>query len=178
MAGNSDLSGSGWVNDPNWGSQNQNPRLAYLGYQHVPVTKSDADAVESDALFSLVIQPRTLGANSALRISSIWSVPNGAATKRIRGRFGGTVLWNLDLSTHLVFAMEMVIANRNSMSSQIARANNTTTFGAIGSVGAQTFTLDFATAQTLTLTAQWPVAGAGSNVITLEDVIVEHLYAP
>ena len=143
---------------------------------HTAQSKSDADAAESAALYTLDLPANTLGPNSTLRITTLWTVPNSAATKRLRGRFGGNVLWNLDLTTHLTFQMIYLIRNRNSRASQIAQANSTTVYGPIGSVGVQAFTLDFSTAQQLTVTAQWPVAGAGANNITLESTIVEHLY--
>lgn len=147
-----------------------------LGKQHVAQTKSDADAAESAALFTLDIPANTLGANSSLRIRALFSCPSSGATKRLRGRFGGTVLWNLDLTTHVSYQLEFVLSNRNSLAAQIAQANNLSWAVALASSVVQTFTVDFATAQQFTITAQWPVAGAGSNNITLESVIVEHLY--
>lgn len=178
MAGNSELTGSGWVNDPTWGANQQNPRVSLLGYQHTPVSKSDADATESAALFSLLIPAYTLGANSTLRITYMTTVPTGAAAKRMRLRFGGVVLFNNDLTTHVSYQGHLMIRNRNSMAAQIVNPNNLTPFGAFASSAVQTFTVDFTTDQTLSFTAQWPVAGAGSNVITLETITVEHLYAP
>lgn len=147
-----------------------------LAQQTTPFSKNDENALESNALFSLVIPKNSLGPNSALEISLLWSVPNSAAAKRLRGRFGGVVLWNFDLTTNLALPWRFVLANRNSMSAQIATPNNSTCFGPVSSVGAQTFAIDFATDQTLTITAQWPVAGSGSNNITLEYARVEHFY--
>lgn len=151
--------------------------LSYLlGKQHTAQSKSDLDALESAALFTLDIPANTLGPNSILRVRSLWTVPTSATTKRIRGRFGGTVLWNMDLSTHVSYPHEFILANRNSLASQIATGNNLSWAVALASTPVQTFTVDFATAQQFTITAQWPVAGAGSNNITLESVMVEHLY--
>ena len=151
--------------------------LSYvLGMQHTAQSKSDLDSVESAALYTLDIPANTLGPNSVLRVRSLWTVPTGAAAKRLRGRFGGVVLWNLDLTTHVSYPLEFVLSNRNSLASQIAQANNLSWAAALASSAVQTFTVDFATAQQFTITAQWPVAGAGSNNITLESVMVEHLY--
>lgn len=151
--------------------------LSYLlGKQHTAQSKSDLDALESAALFTLDIPANTLGPSSILRIRSLWTVPTSAAAKRLRGRFGGTVLWNMDLSTHVSYPHEFILANRNSLASQIATGNNLSWAVALASTPVQTFTVDFATAQQFTITAQWPVAGAGSNNITLESVMVEHLY--
>lgn len=151
--------------------------LSYLlGKQHTAQSKSDLDALESAALFTLDIPANTLGPNSILRVRSLWTTPSSGATKRLRGRFGGTVLWNLDLTTHVSYPLEFILCNRNSLASQIAQANNLSWAAALASSAVQTFTVNFATAQQLTITAQWPVAGAGSNNITLESVMVEHLY--
>lgn len=151
--------------------------LSYLlGMQHTAQSKSDGDAIESAALYTLDIPANTLGPNSVLRVRSLWTVPTGGAAKRLRGRFGGTVLWNLDLTTHVSYPLEFILVNRNSLASQIAQANNLSWAVALASSAVQTFTVDFATAQQFTITAQWPVAGAGSNNITLESVMVEHLY--
>lgn len=149
-----------------------------LGQQNLPQSKSDANASESASLFTLDIPANTLGPNSSLEIMTLWSVPNSAATKRLRGRFGGVVLWNLDLTTHLTLQLPFFIRNRNSLSSQVFQANSTTVFGPIGSVGVQTSTIDFGSAQQFTVTAQWPVAGAGANNIVLESAIVKHNYGP
>lgn len=151
--------------------------LSYLiGKQHTAQSKSDLDALESAALFTLDIPANTLGPNSSLRVRTLWTTPTSAATKRLRGRFGGTVLWNLDLTTHVSYPLEFILSNRNSLASQVAQANNLSWAVALASSAVQTFTVDFATAQQFTITAQWPVAGAGSNNITLESVMVEHLY--
>lgn len=158
------------------GGGNSYPLSYLLGKQNTAQSKSDLDALESAALFTLDIPANTLGPNSILRIRSLWTVPSSGATKRIKGRFGGTVLWNLDLTTHVSYPLEFILANRNSLASQIAPGNNLSWAAALSSTPVQTFTVDFATAQQFTVTAQWPVAGAGSNNITLESVMVEHLY--
>lgn len=114
-----------------------------------------------------------LPAGYGLEIEGIASCSNSAATKRMRARFGGTVLFNLDLTTHLVFPFKFRLRNRATVAGQIGNPNSTTIFGPIGSVGAQTFTVDFAAAQTLTLTGQFPVAGSGANTFAFEEVSVK-----
>ena len=148
-----------------------------IAQQNTPFSKSDANTDEV-SLFTLDIPGNTLTPLSALRIRTLWTVPSSAAAKRLRGRFGGTVLWNLDLTTHLSYPLEFVLCNRNSMAAQVATANNLSWAVPLASNAVQTFTVDFGTTQQLTITAQWPVAGAGSNNMTLESVIVEHLKLP
>lgn len=159
-----------------WASQSNIGTVAVLGQQHLPVSKSDLDANESAALYTLTIPGGTLGPNSALVITTLWTVPTSAATKRLRHRFGGNVLLNVDLTTSVAFQYQYVIRNRNSLSSQIAQPNNTLAYSPFGSSAVQTFAVDFSASQDFTITAQWPVAGAGANNITLESAIVEHLF--
>lgn len=147
----------------------------YLGRSAVvsSITDSPAQSTTESTLQTLVIPANTLGANDGIEISILYSCTNTAATKRIRGRFGGSVLWNLDLTTHLTFRQNFVIYNRNSQSAQVAQAASTTIFSPIGSVGVQTFTLDFAAEQTLTLTGQFPVAGTSLNTLAIEQYSVK-----
>lgn len=153
--------------------------LSILAQTHTPVNYSDATATESSALFSYTIPANTLGPNSTViaRVKYSFTDPATAATKRLRGRFGGTVLWNLDITTSVALIQQFEFSNRNSLASQIASPNSTTSIGTFGSTNFQeSFTVDFATDQTFTITAQWPVAGAGTAFITLESVILYHAY--
>ena len=133
------------------------------------ITDTVGQSTTESTLATLVIPANTLGPNDGLELDMIWSCTNSAAAKRTRIRFGGTVLSNLDLTTHLSFRHNYKMRNRGSRASQVAQCNSTTTFGPVGSVGAQTFTIDFSVDQTLTITAQFPVAGTGTNTLTLEE---------
>lgn len=168
------LGGSGWNTfEPAPGARLP---VEVLGMQHTQRTKDDLDALESDSMFTLNILANRLGPNSALRILTLWTVTNGASTKLVRGRFGGTVLWQLDLTTVNALQFEFILRNRNSRSAQVGNPQNVASFSTYGSNNPQTFSIDFATAQQLTITGQHPVAGVGSNIITLDSVMVEHLY--
>lgn len=134
------------------------------------ITDSAGQATTESTLVSVTIPGGTLGANDGLWIEPLWSCTNSAATKRTRLRFGGNVLTNLDLTTHLVFPQRWYLRNRNSVSSQVGAPNSTTVFGPIGSVGAQTFTIDFSVDQTLTVTGQFPVTGSGTNTLACEGI--------
>lgn len=156
-----------------WASQSNLGSVSVLGHQTIAASWSDATAVESGALYSLTIPAGTLNANAALKMRMLWTVPNSAAAKRLRGRFGGNVLWNFDLTTNLSLTHEFMLVNRKSVASQICQPNTNVSLGVVSSVGNQVFTIDFAAEQTFTVTAQWPVAGAGANNITLEYCFVE-----
>lgn len=154
--------------------------VSILAQTHLPKNWDDSTAAESSpAMFSYTIPGNTLGPNSTLIARVKWSFtdPATAATKRLRGRFGGTVLWNLDITTSVAFIQQYELSNRGSLASQIGSPNSTTSIGTFGSTNYQeSFTVDFATDQTFTITSQWPVAGAGTANITLESVILYHAY--
>lgn len=148
-----------------------------LGQRHTDTSWSDATTGESDpALYSLPIPKYSLGPNSTMEVDALLTVPSSGTTKTIRVRFGGVVLLNLGLTSHVSFRFNLRISNRNSLSAQIVTPNNATSFSNFASSAVQTATVDFATDQTLTITGQWGTSGAGSNNITLNSVIVKHWY--
>jgi len=170
----SDLSNARWVSD---GTQwiLLTPCSLLKTATASSIVDSVGQATTESTLATLNIPAGALGANDGLQLDLIWSCTNTAAAKRIRARFGGTVLFNVDLTTHLVFRQSVKLRNRNSQASQISQGNSTTNFGPIGSVGAQTFTVDFAAAQALTITGQFPVTGASANTLTLEEATITAL---
>lgn len=136
------------------------------------IVDSVGQGTTESTLYTLNLPANALGEDDGLLLDLVWSCSNSAAAKRIRARFGGSVLFNLDLTTHLVYRQSIKLRNRNSRAAQVAQGNSTTIFGPIGSVDVQTFTVDFSAAQTLTLTGQFPVAGTGTNDLTLEEVTI------
>ena len=140
----------------------------------VAVSKSDADTTET-TLASVSIPAGAMSETGVIRIATLWSVPSSAATKRLRARFGGSVLFNIDLTTSLSFTYEFILRGRGSISSQVSQPSNAASWSTFGSSGVATTSIDFSTTQILTITGQWPVAAAGANNITLEgyEVVVE-----
>lgn len=136
------------------------------------IVDSVGQGTTESTLYTLNLPANALGEDDGLLLDLVWSCSNSAAAKRIRSRFGGSVLFNLDLTTHLVYRQSIKLRNRNSRAAQVAQGNSTTIFGPIGSVDVQTFTVDFTAAQALTITGQFPVAGTGTNDLTLEEVTI------
>jgi len=136
------------------------------------IVDSPAQGTTETTLYTLNIPANAIGADDGLMLDIIWSCTNTVASKRIRSRFGGTVLFNFDLTTHLVFRQSVKLRNRNSLGAQVSQGNSTTNFGPIGSVGPQTFTVDFSVAQALTITGQFPVAGTSLNTLGIEEVTI------
>lgn len=136
------------------------------------ITDTVPQGTTETTLYTLNLPAGALGEDDGLMLDIIWSCSNSAAAKRIRSRFGGSVLFNVDLNTHLVYRQSIKLRNRNSRASQVSQGNSVTNFGPIGSVDVQAFTVDFAAAQALTITGQFPVAGTGANDLTLEEVTI------
>lgn len=166
-----DLGNMRWVSDGTQWILLKPSQIAGDATQQSIVDSVGQGTTES-TLFTLNLPANALGEDDGLLIDIIWSCSNSPEAKRIRSRFGGSVLFNVDLTTHLVFRQQMKLRNRNSRSAQVAQGNSTTIFGPIGSVDVQTFTVDFSAAQALTLTGQFPVAGTGTNDLTLEEVTI------
>lgn len=147
-----------------------------LGQQHTPVRKTDADT-NAAALFSLVIPGGTMGPNDALRINTLWTVPNSATQKKLKVTLGGTEFMNSWQTTIVSLERPVLIRNRNAVNSQVAfNAGQSTGFG--NNTGNNAFgAVDMSVDQTLAVVGEWGTAGAGSNVITLESVLVELLIA-
>lgn len=167
----SDLGNMRWVSD---GTQwiLLKPCHIYGDATQQSIVDSVGQATTESTLFTLNLPANALGEDDGLLLDLLWSCTNTAAAKRIRARFGGTVLFNVDLTTHLVFRQSVKLRNRNSHAAQVSQGNSTTNFGPIGSVGAQTFTVDFTAAQALTITGQFPVTGSSANTLTLEEVTI------
>lgn len=141
----------------------------------VSIVDTAGQGTAETTLASVTIPAATLGPNDGLLMEILWSCTNSAAAKRIRGRFGGTVLWNLDLTTHLTYRQNVILLNRGTVASQVIQANNVTIFSPIGSGGVQTATVDFSVAQVLTITGQFPVAGSGANTLAVEAAVIRKL---
>jgi len=136
------------------------------------ITDTAGQATTESTLKSLVIPAYLVNTSNGIEVEVLYSCTNSAAIKTIRGRFGGNVLWNLNLSTHLTEPFRFRLRNRGSYSSQIATPNSPTIYGQIGSVGVQTFTVDFTADQALTLTGQFGATGTGTNSVAIEEVTI------
>jgi len=139
------------------------------------ITDSAGQGTTETNFASLTIPALAVGDADGIELDLIWSCTNTSAAKRIRARFGGSVLFNLDLTTHLTYRQNFKLLNRGSVASQIAQANSSTIFGPIGSVGSQAFTVDFSVAHVLTITGQFPVAGTSANTLALEQCNVRFI---
>jgi len=143
-----------------------------LGQQHAAASRSDATDTEG-ALYTLSLPP--LGPNDSLQILTKWTVPSSATAKNLRIRLGGisgTQFAALSLTTSASEHHICYIHNRGATNSQIGQVASLLGAYANSSSALVTGTVDTSVSQDLVVSAQWGTAGAGSNNITLESVLV------
>lgn len=146
-----------------------------LGYSTGPQQKTDADTLESGALFTLDIPAMTLGPNSVLLVVTHWTLPP-TATFNLRARFGGAVLDNVGITGNQSWIRWFEITNRNSRSLQDLTPLSSSSVGTFSATAFGTSAVDFATAQQLTITAQAAATVTGSLIAKLVKARVMHMY--
>lgn len=130
------------------------------------------------ALATVTIPAGAMGANGAIRVTSVWATPGGSAnSKTVRTRFGGaagTQVMAIGVTTSLsISEAGRIVQNRNSVSSQVCR--NSGSPGSGGSSAAPT-TAAVNTAAAVDLVFSGQLANIGET-ITLESYLVEIYYA-
>lgn len=146
-----------------------------LGYSTGFQTKTDADALESAALFTLDIPANTLGPNSVLLIVTHWTLST-AATWNLRLRFGGAVLDNVNITGNASLVRWFEMTNVNSRSLQETTPISSSSVGTFSAAALGVAGVDFGSATQLTITSQAVAAGSGSLSSTLKKVRVQHFY--
>jgi hypothetical protein len=130
----------------------------------------------SEAVLATVNVPAgAMGANGALRVTSVWSFTNSANSKNIRVRLGGltgTTFQGPTITGAAGVRMQCGIFNRNSQSVQVGYVNNNAGFGTTAAA-IVTGAIDTSLAQDLVLTQQ---IGTVGETITLESYAVEIFY--
>lgn len=143
--------------------------------QYAATPKTDADALAS-VLYTRTFQPGELIAGDALIVEGLLTVPNSAATKRCKLVIGGVDYMTIDLTTSNTFHWRVKMRMR-SLTAQFGWAVGSAN-GAYGSTSAATnvfSSIDFSQPVVVQFTAQWPVAGSGTNNIVLEGIDLDRL---
>lgn len=127
-------------------------------------------------LATIAVPANAMGANGAIRITTLWSCTGSANVKTVFSRWGGGTLTNTALTNLQSLVIQRTLFNRNVTNAQIAWvANNGNSFTSVNAVPA-TYTRDTTASQSITLTAAWAGATA-AETITLEAYLVELLYS-
>lgn len=155
---------------------------ANLGTWYVLASSAIAASVTGTltetTLATVTLPAGAMGANGAIRVTSVWATPGGSANaKTVRTRLGGisgAQVMAIGVTTSLsVSESTRLIQNRNSASSQVTR--NSGSPGSGGSSAAPTTSaINTAVAADLVFTGQ--LANTGET-ITLESYMVEVYFA-
>lgn len=148
-----------------------------LGYPYIlgigGAASSITGTTTETALGTVTVPAGSMGANGALRITTLWSYTNSANNKTIRVRLGGlsgTPFTSLVPTTTAGQRIQTQIHNRNATNSQVSwPAANATTWGTHTST-ATTGAIDTTAAQDVAITGQLSNTG---ETITLEYYLVE-----
>jgi hypothetical protein len=126
--------------------------------QPVEVLSSSAVAVScastavDEVLASFTIAAGAMGVNSILQIEPLWTFASSANNKIVKVKIGGTAVYSWTRTTSVKEAPLIVLANRNSLASQIQPYDNT--YVTAGSGAPTTYTIDFSVAVDVEITGQ------------------------
>jgi hypothetical protein len=133
------------------------------------VASSCSSSAVDEELYTFNILAGTLGVNSIIQIEPLWTFANSANNKILSVAIGSTVVYTATRTTSVKEAPLIVLANRNSLASQIQPYD--TTYVTAGSGTPATYTIDFSVNQTLRIIGQRANSG---DALTLEYFRVLH----
>jgi hypothetical protein len=133
------------------------------------VASSCSSSAVDEELYTLNILAGTLGVNSILQIEPLWTFASSANNKILSVAIGSTVVYTATRTTTVKEAPLIVLANRNSLASQIQPYDNT--YVTAGSGTPATYTIDFSVNQTLRIIGQRANSG---DALTLEYFRILH----
>lgn len=112
-----------------------------------------------EVLGRFTIPAGTLGVNSALQIEPLWSYTSSESNKIVKIKIGAATVYSATRTTSVKEAPLIVLANRNSLASQIKPYDNIYVTAALGAP--ETYTIDFSVDQTVEITGQRTNSGDG-----------------
>lgn len=133
------------------------------------VVVSCATTAADEILASLIIPTGIIGVNSILQIEPLWTFTNSANNKILKVKIAGVTVYSATRTTSAKEAPLVVLANRNSLASQIQPYDNT--YLTAGSGSPATYTIDFANSVTVDITGQRANSG---DTLKLEYYRVLH----
>jgi hypothetical protein len=122
-----------------------------------------------EVLDSFLIPAGALGVNSVLQIEPLWTFSSSANNKILKVKIGSVEIYSATRTTSVKEAPLIVLANRNSLASQIQPYDNT--YLTAGSGTPATYTIDFAKNQIVFITGQRADSG---DTLKLEYYRVLH----
>jgi hypothetical protein len=125
-----------------------------------------------EVLASFTIPQGMLGVNSILQIEPLWTFGSSPNSKICKVRVGGILIYSTTRTTSTREAPLIILANRNSLSSQIQPYDNA--YIAAGSGTPATYAIDFSVTATVEIMGQRAAAG---DAMSLEYYRVLHFVA-
>jgi hypothetical protein len=121
------------------------------------VAASCTSTAFDEVLASFTIAPGVLGVNSILQIEPLWTFTRSANNKILKVRLGGATVYNATRTTSVKEAPLIVLANRNSLMSQIQPYDYG--YAAAGAGTPATYTIDFSQPVDVEITGQLASSG-------------------
>lgn len=122
-----------------------------------------------EILDSFNIPARTLGVNSILQIEPVWTFGSSANNKILKVKIGVATIYSATRTTSVKEAPLIVLANRNSLISQIQPYDGS--YATAGAGAPMTYAIDFSSTRTVEITGQRANAG---DSLTLEYYRILH----
>ena len=116
-----------------------------------------------EVLASFTIAAGTLGVNSILQIEPLWTCASSANNKIVKVKLGSSTVYSATRTTSVKEGPLIVLANRNSLASQIQPYDNN--YMTAGSGTPATYAIDFSVNVTVQITGQRASTG---DTLTLE----------
>jgi hypothetical protein len=116
------------------------------------VAASCALTAVDEVLGSFTVRPGIIGVNSIIQIEPPWTFTNSANNKILKVRIGGVEIYSATRTTSVKEAPLIVLANRNSLTSQIQPYDNA--YVTAGAGEPATYTINFASLVTVDITGQ------------------------
>lgn len=132
------------------------------------VAASCASTAIDEVLASFTIQAGTLGVNSILQIEPLWTFASSVNNKILKVKIASATVYTATRTTSVKEGPLVVLANRNSLASQIQPYDNG--YVTAGSGAPATYTIDFSVPVTVQITGQ----RAAAEALTLEYYRVLH----
>ena len=132
------------------------------------VAASCASTAADEILASFTIAAGIVGPNSILQLEPLWTFANSANNKILKVKVGSSTVYSATRTTSVKEAPLIVLANRNSLASQIQPYDNN--YVTAGSGAPATYTIDFSVNVTVQILGQ----RAAAEALTLEYYRVLH----
>lgn len=139
------------------------PGYPIEGLSSSAVAASCSSTANDEVLGSFTILANTLGVNSILQIEPLWTFGSSANNKILKVKIAGATIYTATRTTSVKEAPLIILANRNSLSSQIQPYDNL--YVTAGTGAPAIYAIDFSVNVTVLITGQRANSG---DALTLE----------